>query len=192
VRGTGKKEHLMNFYSLILFSHIVATVGLFAGLAIEFVAVRALQRAQPAETRIWINLWPTLLPMTIASAVLVIASGIYLAAKASAFSQGWIQVSIPFILIIALLGAVTNKTIQTIGAEGNLGRGVPLIVFLAVSCRTAIALGVVMIMTIKSDLTQSLWVLAIATAAGVFHGILTRNVPRAIRPYERIEKSEAL
>lgn len=114
--------------------------------------VRALKRAKPAETRIWRDLWPTLLPLTIASAVLVIASGIYLAAKASAFSQGWIQVSIPFILIIALLGAAANKKIQTIGTQGNLGGGVPLTVSLAVSCRTAIALGVVLIMTIKSDL----------------------------------------
>jgi len=123
----------MNLYSLILFSHIVATLGLFAGLAIECMTVRALKRAKPAETRIWINLWPTILPLTIASAVLVIASGIYLAAKAAAFSQGWIQVSIPFILIIALLGTVANKKIQTIGTEGNLGGSVPLIVSLASS-----------------------------------------------------------
>ncbi len=182
----------MNLYSLIRFSHIVATLGLFAGLAIECVTVRALKRAKPTEARIWINLWPTLLPLTIASAVLVIASGIYLAAKASAFSQGWIQASIPFILIIALLGAAANKKIQAIGKQGNPGGGVPLMVSLAVSCRTAIALGVVMIMTIKPDLIRSLAVVAIATAAGFFHGIVTRNVPRAIRPYAGIEKSEAL
>jgi hypothetical protein len=64
----------MNLYSLILFSHIVATLGLFAGLGIECVTLRALRRAKPVETRIWITLWPTLLPLTIASAVLLVAS----------------------------------------------------------------------------------------------------------------------
>jgi hypothetical protein len=49
-----------------------------------------------------------------------------------------------------------------------------------------------MLMTVKSDLTQSVAVIAIATAAGFLHGIVPRNVSRTMRPYERIEKSEAL
>src|SRR5262249_31972808 len=77
-RSTGRKKEFMNLYSLVVFSHIVATLGLFAGLTIEWVTVSALKRANPAETRIWINLWPRLLPLTILSAVLLLASGIYL------------------------------------------------------------------------------------------------------------------
>ena|SRR5215813_4900861 len=182
----------MNLYSLVLYSHILGTIGLFAGLAIEWVTMPALKRADPAETRIWINLWPNLLPLTIASAVLLIASGIYLAATVSAFSQGWIQVSMLSLLIIALLGAVGSKRMQTIGTEANRAEGVPAIVPLAVSCRTAIALGVVMLMTIRSNRTESVAVVAIAAAAGLLHGVVTRKGSRTTRPYERIEKSEAL
>jgi hypothetical protein len=191
-RFAPEKEGFMKLYSLVLFSHIVGTTGLFAGLAIEWVTLRALKRADPAETRIWINLWPRLLPLTIASAILLIASGIYLAATASAFSQGWIQVSMLSLLIIAPLGAVASKRMQAIGAEANRAKGVPTIVPLAVSCRTAIALGVVMLMTIRSNRTESVAVVAIAAAAGLLHGVVTHKVPRTTRPYEHIEKSEAL
>jgi hypothetical protein len=182
----------MNLYSLNVFSHIVATLGLFAGLTVEWVTVSALRRANPAETRIWIHLWPRLLPLTILSAVLLIASGIYLAAITSVFRQGWTQISMLAVLIIAVLGAVSNKQVRTFGKDTNGGGAVPAIVPLAVSCRTAIALGVVLLMTVKSELTESVEVIVIAVAAGLFHGIVTRNVHRAVPPLGGIEKPEAL
>jgi len=185
-------KEFMNLYSLVVFSHIVATLGLFAGLTIEWVTVSALKRANPAETRIWINLWPRLLPLTILSAVLLLASGIYLAAITSAFRQGWIQISMLAVLIIAVLGAVSNKQISAFGKETQGGGAVPAIVPLAVSCRTAIALCVVLLMTVKSDLTESVAVVVIAIAAGLVHGIATRNVHSAMPPLGGIKKPEAL
>jgi hypothetical protein len=182
----------MNLYSLIVFSHIVATLGMFAGLTVEWVTVSALRRANPAETRIWIHLWPRLLPLTILSAVLLIASGIYLAAITSVFRQGWSQISMLAVFIIAILGTVSNKQIRAFGKDTNGGGAVPAIVPLAVSCRTAIALGVVLLMTVKSELTESVVVVVIAVAAGLFHGIVTRNVHRAMPPLGGIEKPEAL
>jgi hypothetical protein len=110
----------------------------------------------------------------------------------SVFRQGWTQISMLAVFIIAVLGAASNKQIRAFGKDTNDGGAVPAIVPLAVSCRTAIALGVVLLMTVKSELTESVVVVVIAVAAGFFHGIVTRNGPRAIRPYERIEKSEAL
>src|SRR5215471_12531269 len=106
---TGRRKEFMNLYSLIVFSHSVATLGLFAGLTVEWVTVSALRRANPAETRVWIHLWPRLLPLTILSAVLLIASGICLAAMTSVFRQGWTQISMLAVFIIAVLGAVSNK-----------------------------------------------------------------------------------
>jgi hypothetical protein len=190
--GHGKKEEFMNLYSLVLFSHIVATLGLFAGLAIEWVTVRALKRANPTETRIWLTVWPKLLPLTITSSVLLIASGIYLTATDSAFGEGWIQVSMLSLLIIAPLGVVAYKGIQARSTENDSGASAPAIAILAVSCRTAIALGVVMLMTTKPSRTESLVVVVISAGAGLFHGIVTRNVHRASPPYDRIEKPEAL
>jgi uncharacterized membrane protein SirB2 len=107
---TGRRKEFMNLYSLIVFSHIVATLGLFAGLTIEWVMVSALKRADPAETQICIHLWPRVLPLTILSAVLLITSGIYLAAMTSVFPQGWTQISMLAVFIIAVLGAVSKQT----------------------------------------------------------------------------------
>jgi uncharacterized membrane protein len=182
----------MNLYLLVVFSHIVATLGLFAGLTIEWVTVGALKRANPAETRIWINLWQSLLPLTILSAVLLLASGFYLAATTSPFRQGWIQISMLAVFIIAVSGAISNKQIRAFGKGTNGGGAVPAIVPLAVSCRTEIALGVVLLMTIKPDLTESVAVVVIAVAAGLIHGIVTRNVPRAVPSLGGIEKPEVL
>jgi uncharacterized membrane protein len=181
----------MNLYSLILFFHIVATLGLFAGLTIEWLTVNALRRANPAESKIWIHLWPRVLPLTILSAVLLMASGIYLAAATSAFRQGWIQISVSAIFIIAVLGAVSNRQMRSLGKDANRGVAIPLIVPLAVSCRAAIALGVVLIMTVKPGLMESVLVVVAAVAAGLFHGIVTRNVHRAMSPLGGIERREA-
>jgi hypothetical protein len=93
------------------------------------------------------------------------------------------------VLIIAVLGAVSNNQIRAFGKGTNGDGAVPAIVPLAVSCRTAIALGVVLLMTVKSGLTESVAVVVIAVAAGLLiHGIVTRNVPRAVPSLGGIEK----
>jgi hypothetical protein len=182
----------MNIYPLIVFSHVVGTLGLFVGLTIEWVTVSALRRANPTEARIWIHLWPRVLPLTILSSVLLITSGICLAAITSVFRQGWIQISMLALLIIAFLGATSNKQIRAFGKDTNGGGAVPAIVPLAVSCRTAIALGVVLLMTVKSDLTESVAIVVVAVTAGLVHGIVTRNVHRAMRTLGGFEKPEPL
>ncbi|HKD09801.1 MAG TPA: hypothetical protein VKB79_28100 [Bryobacteraceae bacterium] len=170
----------MNLYSLGLFAHIIATVGLFAGIAIELVTLHALKRASPAESHIWIGLWPKLLPLTIASAVLLIGSGMYLAAASSLFDQGWIQVSMLALVIIAPLGAIANRAMRS--AE----RGATA--FLAVSCRTAIALGVTLLMTIRPDRAESFVVFVTAATAGLFYGLARRNGHRASATRGRVER----
>jgi hypothetical protein len=174
----------MNLYSLGLFAHIISMLGLFAGIAIELVTIRALKQASPAESGIWIGLWPKLLPLTIASSVLLVASGIYLAASSSGFGQGWIQVSMLALVIIAPLGAVANRGMR--GSEPSS------IVFPVVSARTAIALGVVLLMTVRPNRTESLVVLAASAAAGWFYGTIARNGFRTSRPGGGVVKPEAL
>ena len=96
------------------------------------------------------------------------------------------------LLIIAFLGATSNKQIRAFGKDTNGGGAVPAIVPLAVSCRTAIALGVVLLMTVKSDLTESVAIVVVAVTAGLVHGIVTRNVHRAMRTLGGFEKPEPL
>lgn len=177
----------MNLYSLVLFTHIVATLGLFAGLAIEWLILLALKKAGAAETQTWIGVWPKMLPLTIASAVLLIASGIYLAARVAVWNQGWIQVSLLSLLIIAPLGALAGRRVQAIASNRDAGARAQIAAL--VSCRTTVALAVVMLMTIKPNLTESGAITAIALAAGWLFGRITAG-HRAIKSVAIAQASE--
>jgi hypothetical protein len=85
-----------------------------------------------------------------------------------------------------------NKQICAFGNGTNGDGAVPAIVPLAVRCRTAITLGVVLLLTVKSGLTKSIAVVVIAVAAGLVHRIVTRNVPRTVPSLGGIEKPEVL
>lgn len=178
----------MNLYSLVLFSHIVATLGLFAGLAIEWLILLALKKAGAAETQTWIGVWPKMLPLTIASAVLLIASGIYLAARVAVWNQGWIQVSLLSLLIIAPLGALAGRRVPAIASNRDAA-GARAQIAVLMSCRTTVALAVVMLMTIKPNLTESGAITAIALAAGWLFGRITAG-HRAIKSVAIAQASE--
>ena len=178
----------MNIYPLILFSHITATLGLFAGLAIEWMILLALKKSAPAETQKWIGIWPKALPLTIASAVLLVASGIYLAARDAAWSQGWMQVSFPALFIIASFGALAGRRARAIASNRDPAGGLVQIAAL-VSSRTLVALGVVMLMTIKPNRTESAAIVATALAAGWLYGRVAAG-HRAIRSVMTARASE--
>lgn len=175
----------MTVFSLVLFAHIVATLGLFAGLAIEWLILLALRSAdKPSEARTWAELWPKLSPVAIASAALLVISGVYLAWKAAFWSEGWIQVSMIALFLIALLGALAGRRVHAIHGDINRAENgtqsvrlesAAAVLGLFISCRTMIALGVVMLMTIKPDLTGSVAVIATAMAAGLVYGIAIQN-----------------
>lgn len=169
----------MNLFSLALFIHILATLGLFAGLAIEWLILVALRRAAtPRDAGTWTQLWPKLMPLNIASAALLIISGIYLAAKSEDWGEGWIRVSLVALFLIAPLGAIAGRQVRAIHGESGIA-----LLGLLVSCRTMLALGVVMLMTIKPDLTESVLVLVTALAGGLAYGFGSRNRHRAVPKY---------
>jgi hypothetical protein len=177
----------MTVLSFVLFAHIVATLGLFAGLAIEWLILLALRRtATLPEARNWTEIWPKLLPLTIASAALLIISGIYLATRTADWSQGWVQVSTVALFLIAPLGALAGRRVRTIHGDinrnGNRAETIHPesrvgLLGTFIVCRTTIALGVVMLMTIKPNLTDSVAVIAVSLAAGLVYGFGSRNIP---------------
>ena len=178
-------EVSMTIFSLVLFAHIVATLGLFASVAIEWLILLALRRTPTqSEVRMWSELWPKLLPLGSTSAMLLIISGIYLATAGAAWSQGWIQVSLVSLLLIAPLGALAGRRVSAIHRGGNARESDLAVLGMFISYRTAIALGVVMLMTIKPKLTESLAVVVIALAGGLVSGVAIRNGHVATSKYE--------
>jgi hypothetical protein len=166
----------MTLYSLILFCHVVAALGLFATLTIEVVSLFHLRQASDmAEVRRWIDPIPGLPFIAIASILLVFVSGIYLAARMSAFDTAWPRVTIGALLLIAPFGALTGKrigAIRTVSAQGK-ARNSELIKrvqdpFLNISLgiRLAVFLGILLLMTAKPGLWQSIEIVATSVVLG--------------------------
>ena len=99
----------MDFQRFILFCHVIAMVGLFAAVAIEWVSLRFVRRATSSEqAREWTRLWSLLQPIGIPSVLVILASGIYLATTLGMWAVGWVEVAVPTLVIVAVAGGIVG------------------------------------------------------------------------------------
>jgi hypothetical protein len=180
----------MNDYPLFVFAHVLGAAGIFAALASEAVALRALRLAEtPASAAVAARLLakpPVLGPVAMAA---TLASGIAMMALAWGH-QPWIVVAFVAIVAVgALGGAVTGRRIRQLRAalQGE-ARSEVLETFrssrasaalsASLRLRVAIASGIVALMTAKPpDYVISLLILGGAALAGV-----AASLPLAARP----------
>jgi hypothetical protein len=176
----------MNFYSFVLYTHVVATLGLFAGLGIEWLILVAMSRAPDArEARAWIEYWPQVMRVMVVSVVLLVVTGVSLASRLSLWNLGWIKVSAASLAILAPLSAFGARKMRGLRKQTSQGLtvqpgGLPAM-GLALSSRTALALGIVMLMTAKTNLVESAAIVCIAGIAGLVLGVAVVN-RRTVRP----------
>lgn len=77
----------MTLYSLVLFLHVAAVLGLFAALSFEALSLFHLRQASDlTEIRRWIDPVPGQPLLAMTSMLVVFFSGIYLAVRMSAFA----------------------------------------------------------------------------------------------------------
>ena len=103
----------------LLFFHILAVTGLFAGMAMELSALMRLHRAQTvADVRAAVLNVPAIGPMMGASSVLLIAMGIALTyAGGFGWSAGWLNAVFGLTIVLAVLGpAVTGRKAEALHA----------------------------------------------------------------------------
>jgi hypothetical protein len=101
----------MKLYELITFVHIAAAVTLLSGSVVGSPAVRAaVRRARTAqEMRAYLAIGRPLSVLEPASALIVLASGIYLTHVADFWSLGWVQVAAAFWLVNSVVAGVVLK-----------------------------------------------------------------------------------
>jgi len=154
----------MTLYSLILFLHVAAALGLFASLSFEFLSPSHLRRAsEQSEVRRWIDPVPRLPLLAMASILVVFFSGIFLTVRMS-FDTAWPKVTIGALLLIAPLGAVTGKRMRVIRRNSEASTMKPDLLrrvrdpFLKISLgiRIAVFSGIVLLMTAKPELWPSI------------------------------------
>jgi hypothetical protein len=160
----------MNLYSAVLFVHVVSALGIFAALSFEAATLRRLRgAADSSEARVWLEYLPDLPAWGIAAFVFMLFSGIYLATEMSGWMLAWVRVAMGTLILLAPLGGIAGRKMRAIRlacAGDNAGdAGLPGMLrdpFLkfSINLRIALVLGVVLLMTAKPDLLESLGVIA--------------------------------
>ena len=157
----------MTLYALILFSHVVGALFLFAGLALEWIALGYMPKSfDRGQTESWINL-ARVAAWSYGPAIgVVLFSGGYLASKMGG-NQGWILVSFITLLAIGAIGAVFTRprvrAIQKASKENTDRISTALenslqnpVLVASVRLRVALVFGVVLLMVSKPNLRLSL------------------------------------
>ena len=175
----------MTFYSAVLFVHVVSALGVFAALSLEAVGLVHLRRATTAsEARLWIEFAPGLRALAIGSLVFLLISGIFMTAQMGGWTLAWPRVALGALILVAPLGAVTGSRMRAIRAacaankpnesdlQGKLRD--PFLKF-SMNHRIPLGLGIVLLMTAKPELRQSVGIVVSAVFLGFVSTVFWRR-----------------
>jgi hypothetical protein len=172
----------MTLYSLVLFVHVTAVLGLSATLSFEVLSLFHLRRASTlSEARLWIEPVPGLSLVTAGSMLVILFSGIYLTMRLSAIDLAWPKVTFGALLLIAPLGALTGGRMRAsrracldakaINSELITRLQDPFLK-ISLGIRIAVFLGIVLIMAAKPELWQSIGMVGISVVLGLLSSLI--------------------
>jgi hypothetical protein len=173
-RGDGS----MSLYTIALFLHVMGALGMFGALGIEWAAAGPLQRATDvAQARPLIRVLRSMRRVAGPSAVTLLVTGIYMVATTSAGRQPWIGLGLLGLVLLALLGGgVTGRRMAAIARDVDAAstkgdsprfRLEDPVLVVSLRLRTAVATGVVFLMTTKPAAGLALAVMGAAVAFGL-------------------------
>jgi hypothetical protein len=168
----------MTIYSLVLFAHVAAVLVLFAAMMFEALSLFHLRSSStPAEVRFWMDPVPGMAVAAGGSLLIAVVSGIYLTIRMSAVHEAWPKVTIGALLLIAPMAVVTARRMRTIrrmcGAGLNPGLQERLrdpLLKISVSVRSAVILGIVLLMGAKPELWPSVGIVVGSVMVGLVAG----------------------
>jgi hypothetical protein len=169
-------------------------LAMFACLSLEVLSLSRLRRASTlSEVQLWLEPAPRLSRIALGSLLVILLSGVFLTIKMSGFGLAWLKVTVAAFLLMAPLGAASGRRIrnlQRLSGKGKMTQSEILDLlrhpFLKVSLamRIAVFLGIVLLMTAKPGLPESLAiaggsvVLGLASAFFIPSGRSTLSAPR--------------
>jgi uncharacterized membrane protein len=169
----------MTSYNFILFFHILSMAGLMIAVAFQWTMFRsAVSASDGDDTLRWIRATARLPLLVFPSLVIVLVTGIYMAARVNAFGQGWISATFLAILLIAafsIMGGPATRALQKEAKHGNsdgIRRGLrrPLVV-MHVRVQFALLLAITFLMVARTNLVTSLAIVGIGLVAGLLWSI---------------------
>jgi hypothetical protein len=184
----------MSGYRIALFVHLLGVVTLFGGIVLLQRGVARLRAATTvAEVRLWTGFLRPAGPMLPAALAILLASGLYMTARAWTVRTPFIAVAIITILGMAAVGAgIIGRRLRAIGRDAAAAGGgqIPpdlerLIqtpgAWIALSALNGAALGVLWLMTNKPGWAASVSVIAVSVViGGIFGAIVSRSRPRTM------------
>lgn len=171
----------MSVYSIVVFVHIVGALGLFAALGLEWASVLNLRRAATAgQAREWAKLLASLRLVGTPALLTVLVSGIYMMATRWG-GQAWIGAGFGGLVLMAVLGgALTGRRagplLRAVGSEDgpiSAALGYRLrdpVLMVSIYLRTALALGIVYVMSTKPSGAGALTAMGAALVLGLAAG----------------------
>lgn len=145
--------------SLVLFTHLVGMLTLFGGLGLEWLSVDNLRGSLSREQASpWMKMFAWLPRVYGISFGLILASGIYLAARAQVYDLGWVRISFGLMVLMGILGG------QVVRSKINDIRSPVLQASLRV--RLVLGLAAIYLMIGRLDAGKSLLVSGAALAVG--------------------------
>jgi len=174
----------MSFYFLVLFFHITGAIGIFVGMGLEWLIVHNFKNVTTNSQALqWTSSFKVLPAIFSISSILILASGIYMWAEIWG-STPWIITGFWLFLFLAVFGSVIiGKKVQSI-AEALKSEGDKLsdavimkikspVITQSLKIRTALAVSIIFIMTIKPGWTITLVAIGIAL---IFGFLLTKII----------------
>jgi uncharacterized membrane protein len=181
----------MTIFSGVLFLHVVSALGIVSALSLEMLMLYHLRRsADPREARASLDLAPGMTLVFAGSAALMLLTGAYLATQMSAWAQPWLRITMAALILMLPFGAVAGRRMRALrrlsdsehANDEELARRLhdPVLAF-SVNCRMALVLGIVLLMTAKPDLRESIGVSLMSLVAGFASAALFwRGAPAAV------------
>lgn len=173
----------MTVYSVVLYSHLLGAVALFAGYGIEWASSALFRNASSVEqVRAWLRVFKVSPPLSGTGLGVLLLSGGYLASLSGAMKQGWIPATLLGIGAALLLGFAVilprmtgirkalpaqNEALST-DLRARLSDPVLLS---AIRVRVLLAAGILYLMAGKMPFGPSILVLTIALIAGVLFSL---------------------
>lgn len=167
----------MTPYAIAIFVHVVGALGLFTAMGVEWVLLARLSRVQAAEeARDWLSLLGVVRRLSPPSLAAILLAGIYMMVTVWG-AVAWIVVAFVALLLLPPLGILPGLRLPGIQRElaetnGPLSPALqqrlaePLFL-VSIQIRTAIALGIVFLMTVKPDALGSALAIAVAILLGI-------------------------
>lgn len=170
---------MISDYTVALFAHILGVLGLFIGIAMDWITILRLRQARTAaQVRERTSLIGVQARLIQIASLLVLVAGIYMTVRVWGWNIPWILVALAAMIVMgALSGGVNARRLRAIQkAAEDTSETLPPVLqrqivdpMLLTAAQTAgmVGVGVIFLMTTKPDWVGSLITLAVALVLGV-------------------------